>query len=230
MRQYMKQWSAALQRDMEILRFGERGVPLIAFPTSMGRFYQWEDFGLVDAVRDRIDAGHVQLWCVDSVDGESWYANWRSPADRIRRAEDYERYILHEVSPQTGSVPVLAGPSFGAFHAALMALRQPASYRGFIGLSGAYSTSHWLNGYFDESVYFNDPLMFVPNLGDEAYLGPMRGWAVKAIVTGRDDANSDESIRLGEALLAKGVGVDLDVWNGWAHDWPYWKRMLHDHV
>jgi len=226
MRQYMKHWSPALGREMEMLRFGERGLALVAFPTSMGRFFQWEDFGLVDAVRDKIEAGHIQLWCVDSVDDESWYATGRAPADRIRRAVAYEQYILHEVRPQTGQAPLLAGPSFGAFHAALMALRQPAAYRGFVGMSGAYSTSHWLDGYVDTDVYFNDPLMFVPNLDDERYLGPMRAWDWKVIITGRDDVNAGESIALGEALRRKNVDPHLEVWDGWAHDWPYWKEML----
>jgi esterase/lipase superfamily enzyme len=225
-REYTKQWSGALQRDMEMLRFGDGGVPLIAFPTSMGRFYQWEDFGLVDAVRDRIESGQLTLWCVDSIDEESWYDKGRSPSDRVQRAEDYERYVLHEVRPQTSGRPLLAGASFGAFHAVLMALRQPAVYRGFISLSGAFSTSHWLDGYFGEAVYFNDPLMFVPNLSDDRYLQPMREWPLKAIWTGSDDSNAGESIRLGNELNAKGVGVRLEVWNGWAHDWPYWKDML----
>jgi len=215
---------------MEILRFGERGAPVIAFPTSMGRFFQWEDFGLIDAVYDHIESGRIQLFCVDSVDGESWYDKGRSPSERVRRAEDYERYILHEVRPQAGGRPLLAGPSFGAFHAALMALRQPTAYVGFLGMSGAYSTSHWLDGYVDDEVYFNDPLMFVPNLHEERYLAPMRDWPIKAIITGRDDQNSGESIRLGEALRQKGVSVDLQVWDGWAHDWPYWKDMLRRYV
>ncbi|MBA3728870.1 MAG: esterase, partial [Actinobacteria bacterium] len=72
MREYIREWSPALGRDMEVLRFGTAGRPLLAFPTSMGRFYQWEDFGLVSALEDRIEGGSVQVWCVDAVDGESW--------------------------------------------------------------------------------------------------------------------------------------------------------------
>jgi esterase/lipase superfamily enzyme len=226
MRQYIKQWSPALHRDMEMLRFGERGLPLVAFPTSMGRFYQWEDFGLVDAVRDRIDAGHMQLWCVDSVDSESWYDSDRTPAERVQRAVAYEQYVLHEVRPQLGDVPLLVGASFGAFHAALMALRQPGAYRGFVAMSGAFSTGHWLDGYRDSDVYFNDPLMFVPNLEDERYLTPMRAWRWKAIITGRDDSNCGESVALAEGLRGKQVDVRLELWDGWAHDWPFWKEML----
>jgi len=64
---------------MELLVFGDRGAPVLVFPTSMGRFYQWEDFGLVSHMAPRIEAGWVQLWCVDSIDGESFYNKAAAP-------------------------------------------------------------------------------------------------------------------------------------------------------
>ena len=82
-REYRKWWSPALGRDMELLVFGDRGTPVLVFPTSMGRFYQWEDFGLVSHMAPRIDAGWLQLWCVDSIDGESFYNKAAAPQDRI---------------------------------------------------------------------------------------------------------------------------------------------------
>jgi len=84
-REYRKWWSPALGRDMELLVFGDRGAPVLVFPTSMGRFYQWEDFGIVSHMGPRIDAGWIQLWCVDSVDGESFYNKKAAPQDRARR-------------------------------------------------------------------------------------------------------------------------------------------------
>ena len=84
-RDYIKEFSHALGREMEVLHFGHAGTPLLVFPTSMGRFYQWEDFGLVGALSDFIESGAIQLICVDSVDGESWYARDRPPAERVAR-------------------------------------------------------------------------------------------------------------------------------------------------
>src|SRR5437899_3210673 len=100
---------------MEMLRFGAAGPPLLVFPTSQGRFYQWEDFGMVAALQDKIDAGFVQLWCVDSVDGESWYAPG-PPAARVARHIQYERYLLDQVLPRLGNGAVGVGTSFGALH------------------------------------------------------------------------------------------------------------------
>jgi len=229
-REYFKDWSHALGRDMEVLRFGSNGLPLLVFPTSMGRFYQWEDFGLVGALLDKIEAGYIQLWCVDSIDGESWYANDTSPPERVARHLQYERYLVDELMPRIPGRPVTTGTSFGAFHALLLALRQPDRVNGFIGLSGAYDAARWLDGQSDGEAYYVNPVAFLPGLSDEAYLGPIRAMEKKVIATGRDDANVAESTRCAELLQDKGVDLWFDVWDGWAHDWSYWQEMMRRYV
>ncbi|HCP61446.1 MAG TPA: esterase [Actinobacteria bacterium] len=230
MRQYLRDWSPALNREMEVLRFGEQGPVLLAFPTSMGRFYQWEDFGLIGSLSDRIDRGEFQIWCIDSVDEESWYAEHKPPPERVRRHLDYERYLVDEVIPRLPAKPVAGGMSFGALHALLLALRHPWSVDGFIGLSGSYDAARWLDGYGEGEAYFVSPFAFLPNLEDDAYLAPLRAMPVKVIATGEDDANVNDSRHAAELLRAKDIAVRFDVWQGWAHDWPYWKEMLHRYV
>jgi esterase/lipase superfamily enzyme len=226
-RDYIKEYSPSLGRDMEILHFGHAGRPLLVVPTSMGRFYQWEDFGLVGALSDLIESGAIQLVCVDSVDGESWYARDRPPADRIRRHLQYERYLLDEVLPRMPGGSVLAcGASFGALHAVLLAVRHPTRVGGYIAMSGAYDTARWLDGYHDDEAYFTNLLAFLPGLTDEAYLGPLRAQHPKVIVTGEQDPNVDDSVKLARLLTDRGVQVGLEIWPGWAHDWPYWKDMM----
>ena len=225
-RDYSKEFSHRLGRDMETLHFGHAGRPLLVFPTSMGRFYQWEDFGMVGALADFIDSGRIQLVCVDSVDGESWYARDRHPADRVRRHLEYEAYILDEVLPRIPGSAVACGTSFGALHAVLLAARHPTRVGGFIALSGAYDTSPWLDGYHDDSTYFTNLFAFLPGLTDEAYLGPLRAQHPKVIATGEQDPNVEDSRRLAGLLRDKGVQVGLEIWPGWAHDWPYWKDMM----
>ena len=230
MREYLRQWSGSLGRDMEALHFGVSGLPLLVFPTSQGRFYQWEDFGMVRALEDKLVAGFIQLWCLDSVDSESWYAHGVPASQRVRRHLDYERYVLDEVIPQIGQPPVAVGSSLGAFHALLLALRHPDRLSGFIGLSGAYDTKHWLDGYFDEQVYFTNPLAFLPGLRDERYLKPMRSFQKKVIASGEQDANVSEAVRVGMLLREKSIDTWLDLWPGWAHDWPYWQEMMRRYV
>jgi esterase/lipase superfamily enzyme len=215
---------------MEVLRFGHHGLPLLVFPTSEGRFYQWEDFGLVDGLRDKIDGGHLQLWCVDSVDSESWYARHLPPADRVRRHLDYERYLVEELIPRLPERPVAVGTSLGAFHALLLALRRPRSLRGFVCISGAYDADRFIDGDRSGDSYFANPLAFLPDLWDESVLGPLRGMEKKVIASGEEDANADEAMAAAKLLIDKGIDVTLDVWPGWAHDWPYWTEMLRAYV
>ena len=215
---------------METLHFGVSGLPLLVFPTSQGRFFQWEDFGMVRALQDKLDAGFIQLWCLDSVDSESWYAHGASARQRVSRHLQYERYVVQEVLPQLDQPPVAAGTSFGAFHAVLLALRQPERLSGFIALSGAYDTKHWLDGYFDNDVYFTNPLAFLPGLADDRYLRPIRGFTKKVIATGEHDSNVSETVRMGSLLREKSVDVWLDLWPGWSHDWPYWQEMMRRYV
>src|SRR5713226_1389225 len=100
-REYHRWFSPSLERDMELLVFGHAGARVLVFPTSMGRFFQWEDTGMVAELGDHLEKGWLQLCCVDSVDGESWYAKNRHPAERARRHMQYDSYILNEVLPFT---------------------------------------------------------------------------------------------------------------------------------
>jgi len=229
-RSYSREFSHALGRDMELLHFGSAGRGMLVFPTSQGRFYQWEDFGLVGALAPWIDSGALQLVCVDSVDSESWYANGHPPAERVARHLQYERYLLDEVMPRLPEPPVAAGASFGALHSVLLAARHPTRIGGFIALSGAYDTARWLDGHSDDSAYFTNLLAFLPGLTDEAYLGPLRAMHPKVIATGSEDPNVKDSVQVAGLLRDKGVDVWLDIWGGWAHDWPYWQDMMRKYV
>src|SRR5258707_1070097 len=188
-RAYHKFFSQSLGRDMELLHFGVSGVPLVAFPTSQGRFFQWEDFGLVAALADWIDGGAIQFVCVDSVDSESWYAKEKPPAERVARHLAYERYILDEVLPGMPVPPIACGTSFGALHSILLAVRHPTRFRGFIALSGAYDTARWLVGYSDDTTYFMNPLSFLPVLRLEAFLVPLLSLIPNVFATGKQELN-----------------------------------------
>jgi esterase/lipase superfamily enzyme len=229
-REYRKWSSPALGREMELLVFGERGVPVLVFPTSKGRFYQWEDFGCVEHLRPRIEPGWLQLWCVDSVDEESFYNKTVGPAERAARHVAYEGYLVGEVLPAirvANDLPylILLGASFGAFQALAFATRQPGLARKAVCLSGAYDAARWLDGSREGAAYYVNPLAFLPGLSDERLLAPLRRTEI-VLVSGADDPNVEQARRAAALLQDKGVPANLHVWHGWAHDWPYWKDML----
>src|ERR1700729_4295870 len=98
-REYHKWLSPALDREMELLVFGHTGLPVLVFPTSCGRFFEFEDRGMVNTIHDKLEHGHIQLVCVDSVDSESWYNRAVPPRWRIARHMQYEGYVMQEVLP-----------------------------------------------------------------------------------------------------------------------------------
>jgi esterase/lipase superfamily enzyme len=229
-REYHKWYSNALRRDMELLVFGYTGVPLLVFPTSMGRFFDYESRGMIEAVRHKYESGQLQAFCVDSVDAESWYNKAVPPRDRAQRHIEYDRYLLDEVVPfiraRNGSGQlVTTGCSFGGYHAINFALRHPDVATGAVSMSGAFDIHQFLDGYYDDNCYYNCPPDFLPGLTDPWYLDRYRRQKL-VLATGERDICLDENLRLSGILNGKAIPHWLDVWgDGAAHDWPWWQRM-----
>jgi esterase/lipase superfamily enzyme len=202
------------------------------FPTSQARFYEFEDRGMVAAVAGKLERGELQLICVDSLDAESWYNRNVGPRWRIARQVQYDKYIVDEVAPfirHHNRQPhlVTAGCSFGGYHAVNCALRHPDVFTGFLSMSGAFDLKKlgFLGGYYDDDVYFNLPLDFVPNLHDACVLDQMRR-RTYVLATGVHDQCWNDNERMAAAMRAKGIPVRLDVWgDNTGHDWPWWQRM-----
>src|ERR1035441_1375568 len=168
-RQYIKWYSPSLHREMELLAFGDRGFPVVVFPTSGGRFFEYEDRGMVNALRPKMDRGELQAICVDSVDQESWYNRSIHPADRLHRQNAFDAYLVNELAPfvrERTSWPQMAttGCSFGGYHAINFALRHPDLVTYAVSMSGAFDMPRrFLDGYYDNNAYLNSPLDYLPD-------------------------------------------------------------------
>jgi esterase/lipase superfamily enzyme len=240
-RQYHKWFSPRLNRDMELLVFGHAGDRVLVFPTRQGRFFDYENWGLLDAVRDRVQAGQLQLFCVDSYDSESLYAFGIAPWERILRHRSYEEYILCEVLPLSRSLNpnprlVAHGCSLGAYHALTIALRHPSLFKRVVGLSGRYDLTRELawypdlfSGHYDTNIYFHMPNHFVPNLGDPEILKNIRALDIRLVV-GDSDFFFESNHQLSQALWDKGVWHAFEVWPGTAHKPQYWREMVARHL
>jgi len=234
-RVYEKWYSPSLGREMEMLAFGHGGVPAVVFPTSCGRFYEFEDRGMVEAVASKIESGGLQLFCVDSVDGESWYNRDVPPRWKIARQMQYQNYVMHEVLPylrriNQNSHLAAVGCSFGAYHAANLALKHPDVFTGFLAMGGAFDVSHFLRGYHDQDVYFNMPAQYLANLSDPWFL-ERYSRNTYVLATGEHDICRGYNERMAEVMRSRGIPVRLDVW-GWGskHDWPDWRPMVQEYL
>jgi esterase/lipase superfamily enzyme len=221
---------------MEMLVFGNAGVPVLVFPTSGGRFYEFEDQGMVAALASKIDAGSLQLFCLDSVDAESWYNRRLPPRLRVARHLQYERHILDEVLPairgRNNHESLLAmGCSLGGYHAVNITLRHPDTFSGFLSLSGVFDLTCFLDGYYDRECYYNLPTHYLPNLTDPWYLDRIKRNGNYLLATGWDDQCLAQNQALGDILSAKAIPHQLFIWDAKdSHDWPTWQQMAKQYL
>ncbi len=224
--QHIRFYSHHVGRDIEMLVFGDRGYPVVLFPTTMGRYYECKDFLLLDSVRWYIEQGLVQIYCPDSINSESWYNKQLHPADKVRNHIQYDRFLSEELVPQlqaksgTGKVAV-AGPSFGGYHAANFAFRHPSQVSHLFSMSGAFDIKSFLDGHYDENAYFNNPIDYLPDANDPHL------WQMNIVLgTSEWDICLEPNQRMSGILHGKGINHWLDI-RGWVkHDWPLWREMF----
>jgi esterase/lipase superfamily enzyme len=230
-RHEIQSWmSPSLGRPMTLEVFGHGGARVLVFPTTLGSHHEWRDRQMHVVLQDHLDNGWIQLFCLDHVHGESWYNKQMHPGDRARRHLHYDRYLRDEVIPYTRSVNdnpfvIATGASFGAYHAACFAFRNPHLVHRVLGMSGLYDVKHMTDGWSDEAVYACNPFDFMRNESDPARLDAFRRQDI-IFAVGRGDPAYENNQAFSGMLWEKGIGNALRIWDGHAHDWPYWERMV----
>jgi esterase/lipase superfamily enzyme len=234
--EYHQWWSPSLNQNMELKVYGHTGVPLLVFPAQSGRFFDFENFGMIHAIYPFIENGQVKVFTVDSVDSQSWVNFEAPPADRAVRHEAYDRYIVQEVTPfiqnhgegYEGKF-LVTGTSMGAYHSCNFFFRHPEIFNGVIALSGIYKLNMFIGDYMDQIVYFNVPLAYLPNLTDEYYLNQFRH---SKIIISVGQGNWEEEMledtrKLQQILCEKHIPAWVDYWGfDVDHDWPWWQKQL----
>ena len=227
---YSKIFSDNLGTALEMEVYGHWGYPVLAFPTSLGRYSQNKDFKLVASAAPLIDAGKLKLYCIDSIDTLSFYNESMHPAQRIHNYVLYDKFLNEELVPRimeecnTDKIGV-AGCSFGGYHAANFAFKHPEKTKYLFSMGGAFDIKPRLDGYYSEEVYFNNPLDFLKDSNDESL------WEMNiALGTSDLDFCKDSNILLSQILTEKKISHWLDIRQGLTHDWPAWRKMFPDYL
>ncbi len=224
--EYHKWYSPTLSKEIEMLVFGHAGYPVILFPTSTGRYYECKDFLLVNSVKWFLEQGLVQIYCPDGVNELSWYNKGIHPADRVKNHMWYDKFIEEElVNPichEKGiSKVALAGPSFGGYQAANFAFRHPEKVSHMMSMSGSFDIRSFLDGYYDDNCYFNNPVDFLPDNQNPEL------WNMKIVLgVGEWDNCLDANQKLSNILNAKNIPHWFDLRRWAKHDWPIWRDMF----
>lgn len=220
---------------MTLAVYGGSGTPVLALPTRGAKHGQWEEQGMVEAISQQLGEEYNQLYCIDSVDEESFLNEKITPARRVTRQQQFEAYVVEEVVPyirKQNDIPylIVAGTDLGGYHAVNLALKHPEEFGKAIGLSGVYDIKTFLGGHYDDDVYYNNPVDYVPNLGSSTLLQHIKAVDFR-LVANTGDPRENLSRRMSHVLRMKFIEHDLDIWDLQGEgEWELWKRMLKTHI
>ena len=226
-------YSPALGRDMPIVTYGNYGFALLMVPTAAADYLEYERFKLIDELAPFIDSGKCKVFSVNSINTESWLNKQMEGSHKAIRQNQFNEYIYNEVVPfiknaTSWDTPIfITGASFGALHSMNLFLKRPDLINGAIAMSGVYDLTEYTDGYYDEQVYYNSPIHYIPNLTDHYVLEQIRRGKL-IIATGQGSYEDPEANRRFSGVLhSKSLPHELDLWgHDVNHDWPTWRKML----
>ena len=242
--QYFNEYSPALGKNMEVKVWGHAGRPVLFIPCQNGRFFDFEDFHMVDVWAPWIENGRCMVFSIDTIDEETWSNPWGDPGWRIWRYEQWIRFITDELVPfmremvnqrngWTGYPGITVfGCSLGATHAANLFFRRPDLFDGLLAMSGIYSASYGFGDFSNEDVYRNslvDCLAQMP--ADHPYIQEYNRHRGIIVVGQGPWEIPDTTFRLRDIFAEKGIDVWVDVWGyDCRHDWDWWYKQTAYHI
>lgn len=235
-KQYHSFYSSKLGREMEFMSYGHGGKPMIVFPSSGGRFYEYEDFKMIEACKEFIQSGKIRVYTVDSVDNETWLNKEKSASQIAKAHNAYDAYITDELIPfvrkhnnYKGRM-LTTGCSMGGYHSANFFFRHPDVFDTLIALSGIYDARFFVGeNLHDFDVYINSPVDYLENLEENYYLEAYRNSNI-IICTGLGAWEEDTIVdtrKLDHVLKSKNIPAWVDYWGEDVnHDWDWWRIQI----
>src|ERR1044072_5794294 len=228
-------FSPNLQMEMPLVAYGNAGQTLLMLPTAAADYLEYERFYLVDSIKPFIEHGKIRAYSINSVNRWSLLNKEMPPKLKAELLTRYDRYIVDEVlplirneNPPEFAKPITTAASLAASLAANESFNHPDLFRATIPMSGSYDVRSFLDGYYDDNVYFNNPMDYLLALNDEHYLPiPQRADAIHILSGQGAYEDPERSKQLSGILHGKGIPHSLELWGADVnHDWPWWRKML----
>ena len=242
---YYRHWSSFLNRDMEFKVYGHSGKPVMFIPCQGGRFFDFENFHMVDHWAKWIEEGRCTVYAIDCIDNEAWGAQGADNRWRIENHERWFNYVVNECVPYIRHLSgercgydqkiLTFGCSMGAMHAANLFFRRPDLFDGVFAISGLYDNQEFFGSYCDDLVYNNCPVLYLENMpADHYYMDLYNNHSKILIVVGQgawEGPLVESTRRLDAVCRRKGINARFEYWGyDVDHDWPWWFKMVETYV
>ena len=241
---YFKHWSSHLNREMEFKVYGHAGKPVLFIPCQSGRFFDFENFKMLDHWAPFIETGSCTVYAADCIDDEAWAAQGADNRWRIENHERWYNYVIEEMVPTVRHLSgerngydqsiMTFGCSMGAMHAANLFFRRPDIFDTVFAISGLYDSVSFFGDYMDELVYRNSPVNYIGDMPhDHPYIGMYNERKILIVCgQGRWEEPLLASTRwLDTVMKQKGIHARFEYWGyDVDHDWPWWFRMVEHYV
>jgi esterase/lipase superfamily enzyme len=225
--------SAHVEQEVQLVRWGHMGKPVLLFPTAGGDAEEVERFHLIGVLMPLIEAGRIKVYSTDSIAGKAWISKQHSAEYCSHLQNMFDALVYQEIVPairtdcQTPDIEIIAaGASIGAFNAVASISRHPDVFSTAIAMSGTYDLTKKLQARFIDSFYFCSPLHFLPGL-EGPVLEELRQRMIVMPSGEGDYEDIGESWRMANCLGSKGIPNRVDSWGPeYKHDWETWREML----
>ena len=207
--------SKGLDEDLVVNVYGTAGQPVMVFAPQGQDPENLEDVGLVDELAEYVDAGAIQLFCVSSIDNETW-GGTGDATERAARQEAYYQAVCDEIVPLV--------------HEASGTDARLDLFQGCMCLSGVYDSRRYFGDWMDATLYDNTPCAFLPNMpADHPYVALYN--KRQLLFCSGQEASEAESLRTTREIDANLVRLGVDAWcDYWggdvSHTWYWWKKQV----
>ena len=238
--EYHKHYSGHLGRDMEFKVYGHGGKPVLFIPCQSGRFFDFENFKMLDHWSRFIEEGRCTVYAIDCIDDMAFAAQGADNRWRMENHEKWYRYVTEEMVPTVhhlhgdGQKILTFGASMGATHAANLFFRRPDLFGGVFAISGYYESRDFFGDYMDDLVYNNCPVYYLPNLPQDHFYMDLYRQSTMLFVVGQGAWEGPlvaSTRNLDTVLKRKGIPARFEYWGyDVAHDWPWWFKMVEHYL
>jgi len=226
-------YSPHIEQNIQLVRWGHFGTPVVLFPTAGGDAEEIERFHLIRVLEPLLAAGRIKIYSTDSVAGKAWFSGEHSGEYCSKLQNMFDSFIYEEVTPairkdcDSETIEIItAGASIGAFNAVATLCRHPDAYKMAIAMSGTFDLSKYLEGRFNQDFYFSSPLHYLPEFEGKG-LEQLRTRFILLPSGEGDYEDIGESWRMASVLGAKRIPNRVDNWGAdYHHNWVTWREML----